>query len=342
MTTDTITIDGARGEGGGQILRTSLALSLVTGRPVRFVNIRAGRHKPGLLRQHLTGLRAAAAIGAAEISGDRLGSREVSFAPTRAPAGGDYHFKVGSAGSAGLVLQTVLPALLRADGPSELVIEGGTHNMSSPPHDFLERCYLPLLAEMGGQVTLTLERPGFYPAGGGQYRALITPSKLSPIEVVERGAVRGMRARAVVSQLHDNVAHRELRTLQDRLSIDKGSLEFRRETRSPGPGNVVTVDVESERLTAVFTSFGRKGVTAELVARGLVKQVQAYLSGGAPVGAHLADQLLLLFALAGGGRLVTQRPTLHTTTNLETIQRFLDVPITMAERARECSELRVG
>ena len=337
-----ITIDGARGEGGGQILRTSLALSLITGRPVRFHNIRAGRRKPGLLRQHLTGLRAAAAIGEARVTGDQLGSREVTFAPTRSPAGGGYHFKVGSAGSAGLVLQTVLPALLRASGPSGVVIEGGTHNMSSPPHDFLERCYLPLLAEMGGDVALTLERPGFYPAGGGRYRVRVTPSDLAPIEVLERGPLRGLRARAVVSQIHDDIARRELRALQTRLGLDEDAVELRRETRSPGPGNVVTVDVESERLTAVFTGFGKKGVTAEAVAKGLAKEVQAYLASGAPVGSHLADQLLLLMALAGGGRFVTQRPTLHTTTNVETIQRFLDAPIHSTALDRERFELRVG
>ena len=337
-----ITIDGARGEGGGQILRTSLALSLITGRPVRFLNIRAGRRKPGLLRQHLTGLRAAAAIGAAHITGDQLGSGEATFAPTRSPAGGGYHFKVGSAGSAGLVLQTVLPALLRADGPSEVVIEGGTHNMSSPPHDFLERCYLPLLAELGGEVSLTLERPGFYPAGGGRYRVRVTPSTLKPIEVLERGALLELRARAVVSQIPAGVGRRELKALQERLSIDTEALEFRRETRSPGPGNVVTVDVKSERLTAVFTGFGKRGVTAEAVARGLSKEVRAYLAAGVPVGPHLADQLLLLLALAGGGAFVAQRPTLHTTTNVDTIGRFLDVPIAVRERDRQRFELRVG
>jgi RNA 3'-terminal phosphate cyclase (ATP) len=337
-----ITIDGSRGEGGGQILRTSLALSLITATPVRFVNIRAGRAKPGLLRQHLTGVRAAAAVGGAEVEGDALRSQEVTFRPGGRVRGGEYRFSVGSAGSAGLVLQTILPALLGADRPSEVVIEGGTHNMASPPFDFLDRAFLPLLRRAGGQVELTLERPGFYPAGGGRYRARITPSSLTPLSLVEAGALVEVRARAVVAQIPDGVGHRELRVLKEMLGLPRERLSLVREERSHGPGNVVTVEVESAQLTEVFTGFGQRGVAAERVADALAREVRSYRASGAPVGAHLADQLLIPMALAGGGVIRTQRPTLHTVTNIETISRFLDVPFAASELGDDLVEIRAG
>src|SRR5262245_60443308 len=168
-------IDGSQGEGGGQILRTALALSLVTGAPFRVEKIRAGRQKPGLLRQHLTAVTAAVEIGGAAVEGATLGSRELSFRPGSVRPGA-YRFAVGTAGSAALVLQTVLPALLTATGPSTVVVEGGTHNPHAPPFDFLALAFLPLLARMGARAQATLDRPGFYPAGGGQLTVEITPA----------------------------------------------------------------------------------------------------------------------------------------------------------------------
>jgi RNA 3'-terminal phosphate cyclase (ATP) len=162
---DMLTIDGSQSEGGGQVLRSSLALSLVTGRPFAIENIRAGRKKPGLLRQHLTAVLAAAEVSAAEVEGAALASRRLLFRPGRVRAG-DYAFRVGTAGSATLVLQTVLPALLLAEGESTLTLEGGTHNPMAPPVDFLENAYLPLVNRLGPRVKVQLVRPGFYPAGG--------------------------------------------------------------------------------------------------------------------------------------------------------------------------------
>jgi RNA 3'-terminal phosphate cyclase (ATP) len=175
-----ISLDGSQGEGGGQILRSALALSLCTGVPFRIDNIRAGRPRPGLMRQHLTAVLAATQVGNAETTGAAVGSRSLTFTPGK-PRAGDYTFSVGTAGSATLVLQTVLPALVSADGPSQLVIEGGTHNPASPPFDFLDRTFLPLLARMGPRVHAKLERSGFYPAGGGRIRVSIAPSRLIPL-----------------------------------------------------------------------------------------------------------------------------------------------------------------
>ncbi len=205
-----LTIDGARGEGGGQILRSALALSAVTGTAVRIQRIRAGREKPGLLPQHLAAVRAAAQISEADVDGDRLGARELVFRPRRVRPGA-HHFAVGTAGSATLVLQTVLPPLLLADTPSRLSLEGGTHNRFAPSFDFLSRAFLPLIARMGRRVTATLERPGFYPAGGGRFTIDITPVPgLTPLALTERGLIRRRHARPLVARLPVSIADREV------------------------------------------------------------------------------------------------------------------------------------
>ncbi|MEX1224891.1 MAG: RNA 3'-terminal phosphate cyclase, partial [Pirellulales bacterium] len=212
MTDDPVPIDGSQGEGGGQIVRSALSLSMVTGRAVVIDNIRAGRKKPGLLRQHLTALRAAAEICDAEIEGDELRSSRLVFQPGPV-RGGVYSFHIGSAGSTTLVLQTILPPLMIANAPSTIFIEGGTHNPMAPPFDFLEKAFLPLLARMGPIVELEVDRYGFFPGGGGRIRAQISPSPtLSALRLVEGGKVSHCRARAIVSQLPEEIGERECRT----------------------------------------------------------------------------------------------------------------------------------
>ncbi|HEY0883453.1 MAG TPA: RNA 3'-terminal phosphate cyclase, partial [Archangium sp.] len=181
-------IDGSAGEGGGQVLRTALGLSLVTGKAFRIVRIRGGREKPGLLRQHLTCVQAAARLGDAETSGAELGSQELVFQPRRLRAG-DFTFAIGTAGSTTLVLQAVLPALLRAPGPVSLAIEGGTHNGLAPPFEFLARSLVPLLTRLGAKLDVSLVRPGFEPAGGGRLEVRVTPSPLGTLELLSRGAL---------------------------------------------------------------------------------------------------------------------------------------------------------
>ena len=220
-----ITIDGSHGEGGGQIVRTALALSLVTGRAFRIANIRAGRRKPGLMRQHLTALNAAAEIGTAEVSGNTIGSQAFTFAPQTVRAG-RFHYPIGSAGSCTLVLQTILPALMVAARSSDIILEGGTHNPFAPPFDFLAQAFLPLVARMGPQIETVLEKPGFYPAGGGRFRVRITPvQRLTPLRLTERGAIRRQTARAVVSKLPLSIAHRELKVVGQQLGMPPNSLE---------------------------------------------------------------------------------------------------------------------
>jgi RNA 3'-terminal phosphate cyclase (ATP) len=318
-----LVLDGSQGEGGGQILRSALALSLLTGTPFRIDNIRAGRARPGLMRQHLTAVQAAAAIGRAEVSGAEVGGRSLFFRPGR-PQAGDYSFSVGTAGSTTLVLQTVLPALLTAAGPSTLTLEGGTHNPASPPFEFLARTFLPLLGRIGPQVQATLERPGFYPAGGGRLRVAITPSaKLAPLALEQRGKITRQRARAVVSNLPRAIAEREIARMARRLDWPATAFAIE-EVASTGPGNIVMIEIETEALTEVMVGFGEKGVRAESVADAAVDQVRPYLASDVPVGSHLADQLVLPLALAGDGHFRTLPPTQHTRTQLEVIPQFLD------------------
>ena len=320
-------IDGSFGEGGGQILRTSLALSLVTGTPFRIENIRAGRKSPGLLRQHLTAVSAAAAVGRAEVNGAGIGSKALEFAPTSIEPG-EYAFAVGTAGSTTLVLQTVLPALLTARGPSRLVLEGGTHNPFAPPFDFLVRSFLPLIGRMGAPTEAVLERAGFYPAGGGKIRVSIDPAvKLTRLDLLTRGEVISKRARAVVANLPQSIATRELQFIGSKLSWSKDQLSAEVVEDSRGPGNVVTIEIECENVTEVFTGFGERGVKAESVAEAAVRDARRYLASEAAVAEHLADQLIVPLALAGGGSFTTGPLSRHATTNIEVVKKFLAVGI---------------
>ncbi len=337
-----LTIDGSEGEGGGQILRTALALALVTRTPVRITHIRRRRSKPGLLRQHLAAVRAAAQVGAAEVSGAELLSTEVILRPTGIVAGA-HHFPIGSAGSTTLVLQTVLPALLLADAPSTLVLEGGTHNPLAPPFPHVERAYLPLVERMGPRVKATLERAGFYPAGGGRIVVEITPAAaLAPLDLLDRGAVKRVSGVATIANLPASIAMREVETLRAVLGGDEGS--FRPEVLKDvaGPGNVVAVTVESEHVTEVHTAFGERGVRAEVVAEAAANEAKAYLAAGVPVGEHLADQLLLPMALAGRGSFRTVTPSSHTTTQAELLRRILGVKIRVEQEREGVFRVEVG
>lgn len=326
-----LTIDGSQGEGGGQVLRTSLALSLVTGKPFRIDRIRHQRSKPGLMRQHLTAVQAAAKVGAAKVEGDHLGSQQLTFFPETIRSG-RYLFSVGTAGSCTLVLQTVLPALCLASGPSDLLLEGGTHNPFAPPFEFMARAFLPLIRCMGPRVTAVLNKHGFYPAGGGQIAVHIEPAPcFNLIDIPLRGTILAYRARATVAGLPRHIAEREIRTVGDMLGWEVEHLFVEEVTKTQGPGNVLSIEVASEYITEIFTGFGQRKVPAEQVARQACTQVQKYLASGVPIGPHLADQLLLPMALSGGGSFRTLKPTRHTITNIEVIKAFLDVAVEITQ-----------
>jgi RNA 3'-terminal phosphate cyclase (ATP) len=337
-----VTIDGSSGEGGGQILRTALALSTVTGKPFRIEKIRAARPKPGLLRQHLTAVKAAASISSATVDGAELGAGAITFTPGSVTPG-EFAFAVGTAGSATLVLQTVLPALLTAPRPSRLVLEGGTHNPMAPPFDFLVKSFLPLINRMGPTVTAELERPGFYPAGGGRFSVNITPaSRLLALDMLERGEIRSIRTRAVVANLPRSIAEREVKLVGRLLSLPDDSVIVEEIRGALGPGNAVAVEIETEHHTEVFTGFGEVNVRAEGVATKVAQEARAYVASGVPIGRYLADQLLIPMALAGAGRFRTGPLSRHTTTNLEVIRQFLDVNINLVEELKRIWTVVIG
>ena len=326
-----ITIDGSEGEGGGQVLRYAAALSLLTGEAFTIAKIRGGREKPGLMRQHVTALEAACAIGGAECSGLAVGSSEVTFRPG-AVTPGEYHFAVGTAGSTGLVLQTVLVPLMMADAPSRLVLEGGTHAMAAPPFEFIAKALLPIVRRMGPQVTARLERHGFYPRGGGRIVVDIEPAPLQPIECTERGEFRGGSVDALFAGLPFEIAERELKAARKVLS-DWPEDSFRPQQLTPGvgPGNALVIEAEFAEVTEVVTAFGKLGVPAERVAQTAAKRMAGYLQSNAFAGPYLQDQLLLPFTVAGGGAFTTVKISEHTRTAAALIERFTGTRIALVE-----------
>ncbi|MCB0260444.1 MAG: RNA 3'-terminal phosphate cyclase [Calditrichaeota bacterium] len=337
-----IVIDGVQGEGGGQVLRSSLTLSLLTGKPFKMINIRAGRQKSGLLRQHLTAVEAALQVGHARAEGAEMRSQTLTFHPGTV-TGGSYHFAVGTAGSATLVLQTVLPNLLTAPQPSHLVLEGGTHNPFAPPFDFLEKSFLPVLGKMGAAVQARLEKPGFYPAGGGRFVIDITPlPQLQPVDIVERGEIVERRARAILSALPQHIAERELAVVARKLGWEANCLRPEVVRNPRGPGNILLLEIYCEHISEVFTGFGSVKVSAEDVAAQAVDAARRYLASGAAVGPYLADQLLIPFAIAGGGSFLTLPLTRHARTNMEIIGRFLELEISSEQVSEKGWLIRVG
>jgi len=328
-----ITIDGSEGEGGGQVLRNAFALSLVTGEPFVIENVRGGREKPGLMRQHMTAIEAACAIGGGECEGLAIGSTRIAFRPGKVRPG-DYAFSVGTAGSTGLVLQTVLMPLALADGPSRLVLEGGTHAAMAPPFEFIARTFLPLIARMGPQVSAKLTRHGFYPRGGGRLEIAIAPAPLRRIDCLERGAATGRAGQAVFASLPGEIAARLVKAARKELPTwDEGDFAIRELPADQGPGVVLLLEAAFEHLTEVVSGFGKLGVTAEKLGHTAGKRMAGYLASQAFAGPYLQDQLLLPFALAGGGAFTSVKLSQHTRTAAAIIERFTGRTVRFGERA---------
>ncbi len=320
-------IDGAKGEGGGQIMRTSLALSLITGREFRIDNIRAGREKSGLRPQHLMAVQAAARVGNAQLVGAEVGSLQLTFRPSKITPG-NYTFRIGTAGSTMLVLQTILPPLMLADQPSFIELEGGTHNTHAPPFDFVHDTFMPILQQMGPSIHLELLRYGFYPRGGGKIRAQITPTAhLKSLSLGEAKINNQVKARALVVNLPNHIGERENNILKQSLREYSVQTSVDASKNALSPGNVVLVQIQNQLFTETVSSIGQRGVSAEVVADAAAREALQYLESAAPVGPHLADQLLIPFALAGSGEFRTSALTDHTTTNIEVIKAFLDLNI---------------
>ena len=341
-----IEIDGSQGEGGGQIIRSSLALSAVTGKSIHLTNIRAGRKKPGLKRQHVTCVKAAAEICSATVDGAELNASEFTFDPG-AIRGGEFHFQVGTAGSTSLVAQTVLPALMLADEPSVVTLQGGTHNPWAPPFDFLQRVFLPQLAKAGPQVNATLDSYGFYLAGGGQFSLEINPQKeLNGFDLPQRDAKPRPTVTAVVAKIPITVGDRECDTIRRKMAWSQKCMRVVDVEDPIGAGNVVMIELESENVTELFIGIGKVGIKAEQVARGVLRQAKAYLSLDVPVGEYLADQLMMPMGLAASqGQTSSFRTgplSMHSKTHIDVLKTFLEIDIDVQEENHESFLVRIA
>jgi RNA 3'-terminal phosphate cyclase (ATP) len=325
-----IELDGSAGEGGGQVLRSALTLSMITGQPFRITNIRARRSKPGLLRQHLIAVQASAGISGAQGTDAEVGSKELTFVPEQVKSG-EYQFAIGTAGSCTLVLQTILPALLYGGAPSTVRISGGTHNPMAPPVQFLQRAYGRVLASMGARVEIDIVRSGFYPAGGGVVVASVTPcAALQPIELLSRGKRVAGYAESIVAGVPDSVARRELECIGAGMGWSKPQLLVRSLPAEQGPGNALLVTLEHEYVTEVFAAFGAKMVRAETVAKTVLQETRRYIASNGAVGEHgRPDHAAARF---GRWRMLFDRVvSQHAITNAEIIGRFLPVSIGFEE-----------
>ncbi|MGP5209396.1 RNA 3'-terminal phosphate cyclase [Psychrobacter alimentarius] len=350
--TQTLKIDGSTGEGGGQIIRTALSLSMLTGTPIEIINIRAGRAKPGLMRQHLVCVQASQAISDAIVTGAQLGSTTFSFVPS-AIKSGDYIFDIGSAGSTSLVLQTLLPALLFANtglaAQSTVTIKGGTHNPLAPTTDFLNQAFVPALAKLGMHVNIERQKVGFAPIGGGVIKATITPflrrANTPSFTLIERVDLVNIALVASVLNLDYDICKRELASTQASLiesGIDKTLITTHsHKLQGMGEGNTCYAQVthqvgepsaqpyhQEQYHQEVFTLLGEKRSSAENMGNRLAGLVKRYLlSTNALVDEYLTDQLLLPLALSGGGEFSARMISAHTETQAWLIEQFLPVEI---------------
>lgn len=333
MQTADLEIDGRMGEGGGQVLRTSLSLSALTGRPFRLTHIRANRGKPGLRPQHLTAVRAAARLCGAALTGDAIDSRALAFRPAMPPQPGTYHFDVsdaargGSAGSVTLIAQTVLWPLLFAEGPSRVTLLGGTHVPMSPPWHYLAHVARPVFARMGALFNLELKKWGWYPAGGGEAALAIEPITRLEAPVFAPIPVELVEGVAAVTNLPADIPQRMAGRATNLLTAAglRSKIEPIRE-KGNGPGAGIFLWLPQ----GGFSSLGRRGLPADKVAEVAVAETLAFMDNTAMVDRHLADQLLLPLALAHGrARYTTDHLTLHTLTNADLLGQWLDTRISI-------------
>jgi len=348
-------VDGSRGEGGGQILRTAMSLAAITGQAVRIENIRAGRPKPGLAAQHLTAIRSAAAVCAADVAGATLGSAAIRFRPTTSPIAGDYRFDVaegregGSAGAATLVLQTVAMPAHFATGTSRFRILGGTHIATSPTFDFVREVWIPLLNRIGVRIEAELEAFGFFPIGGGEIAARVEGSgaeasaTLQPLHLIERGRLLSISGRAIAANLPVHIPQRmadRARALLEgaapRILIEPSRV------RAACAGAALFLGAQYERAGVGFASLGQRGTSSEAVAEATAKALLFHKRSGAALDRHLADQILLPLALARASSVFTcEAATRHLKTNAWVIEQFGVARVRIEERADASAQVTV-
>ena len=328
-----IKIDGSKGEGGGQVLRTSLSLSMLTGQPFEINKIRSGRRKPGLMRQHLACVRAAKQICDAELTGDEINSQNLIFKP-KAIKAGDYSFAVGSAGSAGLVLQTVLPALMFANEPSVVKVSGGTHNPLAPNANFLMESFFPILRQMGFDLDLKLNRYGFMPVGGGELEARIGAYKaIKPLDLMSiKESGDQLEVEILLSSLEASIGEKQRQIIVNKLNLPPRQVKVTKVENPAGPGNAVLARVPNQLMTLVFSAFGMKNLSSRHVIGELKKQLIEYQKSEALIDEYLADQLMIALAFGGGAYRATQL-SLHSETNKGVIETFLKSRIELTQES---------
>lgn len=334
MGAEYLTIDGSQGEGGGQVLRSALTLSVITGRAIHITNIRSGRTKPGLRPQHLKSVDAAAAVSKAQVDGAALNATALAFSP-KAIRSGRYKMDIGTAGSTSLVLQTIFLPLSLASSASSVIITGGTHVPWSPCYHYLEYHWLPYLQQMGFQAKLSLDQAGFYPPGGGRISATIRPAlDIEPLNITRRGSLLRITGISAVANLKKSIADRQKRQAMRRLqSLPWGnrSPEIRIKTitlPSPVKGTFLLLLGEFERGRCCYYGLGELGKPAERVADEAVDALLAFMETDGAVDQYLADQLLLPLCLAKGeSQIRTSQVTQHLLTNAAILRAFLPARI---------------
>jgi RNA 3'-terminal phosphate cyclase (ATP) len=354
MRRNMLTIDGSYGEGGGQILRSALTLAAMTRRPVHITRIRGNRPRPGLAAQHLTAVRAAAAICDAHVEGDALGSQDLTFAPGTPALAGDYDFDVGAArqgGSAGavtLVLQTVLLPLALVDGQSRLRIHGGTHMAWSPSYDYVANVWLPMLARLGARADVALLTSGWFPVGRGEVAATVhgvglDVGRLRPLQVAARGRLRRILGRAIAANLPEHIPRRM--TVRAREGLAHLNVPFdvtpvAMQAACPGAG--LFLHAEYDHVVAGFDALGARGKTSEQVADEAVEAFRQYDESGAVLDRHLADQLLLPLCFAtGASSVMVEAVTTHLTTNAWVVGQFGVADVNIVRRPDGTGEMNV-
>ncbi|MEO0071068.1 MAG: RNA 3'-terminal phosphate cyclase [candidate division WOR-3 bacterium] len=348
-----IEIDGSWGEGGGQILRTALAISAIFGLPCRIKNIRAGRKRPGLMAQHLTGVQAAAQLAGADVKGAFLGSTELIFVPKakdrqltteNQPLIWDVSAERGSAGAVTLVLQTVLPILLFSFKPLTATVRGGTHVPFSPIYEFFHCVLLSFLRSLGIEAEAQITSYGFYPLGGGEvliHTKPVNKEKIKVRELLSSGRLKEIRMVSAVSHLPESIALRQANRLKERLPLEPETVDIKT-VNGLCPGTYLFLEVKYENVTVGFSSLGEKGKPAERVADEVYEQFQNHQRSKMALDPHLADQVLIFLVLSGQPFVyTTSRVTKHLKTNIWTISQFLpQCSVELIDLGNQTAELR--
>jgi RNA 3'-phosphate cyclase len=327
-----IEIDGSYGEGGGQILRTSLAIATIMNRPVRIYNIRSKRKNPGLQAQHLKGIEALIQISEGYGEGVKLGSEEIFFYPGKIKSG-EYYFDIGTAGSVTLLLQTLILPLCFTKEKTRLIIKGGTHVQWSPPFHYFTYILFPILNSMGINIKSGIEKWGWYPKGGGKVWIEIEPPKeLTPISLTERGCLKRIRGISATCNLPKHIGERQKDYIMEKiyklLGLTVEKIDVLNDVPGEGKGSFLFIIVESDKSIAGFSALGERGKKAEEVSEEVFSSLKEYIESGCSIDPNLSDQLIPFMAFAtGNSSFSTSKITEHLLTNLWVVSRFLDLKI---------------